>query len=287
MQNEQRAALPPIPAQVKRVLVLGAGLTGRATAELARLAGRDVLTHVRTEERAQGLRAAGFAVEVVPVLDARVRDWVSPHTHVVVAVPPDGTTDALVAPNLAGAYSLAYVSSTGVYGPHRGPVDDATPIPSPPSERAARILAAEAVYRAVGACVLRCPGIYGPSRGLHVRVIRGEHRVPGDGQNVLSRIHVEDLAQLLLAASAQRGETFVVGDLAPAPHAEVVQHIARAYGVPMPPSVPAETLHESLRADRAVNPARALSMLGVVLRYPSYREGMPGPGPIDSQSESR
>ena len=56
-------------------------------------------------------------------------------------------------------------------------------------------------------------------------------------------------------------------------------HIAERHGIPMPPSVPADTLHESLRADRAIDPRRALGRLGVTLRYPSYREGMPGPAP--------
>jgi nucleoside-diphosphate-sugar epimerase len=79
---------------------------------------------------------------------------------------------------------------------------------------------------------------------------------------------------LLRAAAAVRGETFVVGDLLPAPHREVVQFICDEYGVPMPPSAPLESLHASLRADRRVDASRALARLGVALRYPSYREGM-------------
>jgi len=263
-----------------RVLVLGAGFTGSHVAELARAQGLAVLTHTRSEASAAPLRQRGFEVRVRPLLDASVAGWLGPSTHVVVAFPPDGETDARIAGALGAAHSVAYVSSTGVYGALRGAIDDTTAVPTPPAPRAARILDAEAAYRAVGATVLRCPGIYGATRGLHQRVLRGEHRVPGAGENVLSRIHVEDLAQLLLAAAQVRGETFVVGDLAPAPHIAVVRHIAERYGVPLPPSVPAESLHESLRADRAVDPRRALAVLGVTLRYPSYREGMPGPGAL-------
>lgn len=166
-----------------------------------------------------------------------------------------------------------------MYGEHRGVVDDATPVPTapPPNERAARILTAEEAYRQRGATILRCPGIYGRDRGLHVRVLKGEHRIPGDGTRFLSRIHVEDLAQLVLASAAapgQRPDTYVVGDLEPAPHVEVVRFIADVYGVPLPPFVPLESVHESLRADRRIDAARALTTFGVALRYPTYREGM-------------
>jgi len=237
-----------------------------------------VLTQVRSEARATALRAEGFEVRVVPAIDDAfvTAIAVDEDTHVVIAFPPDGITDARLGPQLARAGAVTYVSSTGVYGEHRGVVDDRTPIP-PPNERAAKILAAEQAYRAIGGTILRCPGIYGPERGLHVRVLKGEHRIPGDGTRYMSRIHIADLAQLVLAAggAAQvRGETYVVGDAEPAAQIDVVRFIAESYGVPLPAHVPLESVHESLRADRRVDPSRALTTLGVTLRYPTYREGM-------------
>ena len=107
-----------------------------------------------------------------------------------------------------------------------------------------------------------------------MRVTSGAHKIPGDGTRFLSRIHVEDLAALALAASRVRGETYVVGDLEPAPHGEVVRFIAEEYRVPMPPYVPLDEVHETLRADRRVDPSRALRELGVSLAFPSYRVGM-------------
>jgi nucleoside-diphosphate-sugar epimerase len=257
-----------------RLLVLGCGYVGTAVARAGRARALDVTVTLRDEAPAPPLRAAGFTVLVATELDARVGDHAYPDTHVVVAFPPDGRTDARVAPALAGAASIAYVSSTGVYGDRRGVIDDTTPIPAPVGERAQRILDAEALYRAAGATILRCPGIYGPERGLHRRILRGEHRIPGDGSRTLSRIHVSDLAELLLAASAMRGETFVVGDLEPAPHIEVVRFVCESYGVPLPPSVPLGDVHDTLRADRHVDASRALDRLGVKLRFPDYRIGM-------------
>jgi nucleoside-diphosphate-sugar epimerase len=256
------------------LLVLGCGFSGSAIARRARDLGRTVLVTVRSPERASLLEREGFTVCRAPALDGSIAEHVAPTTHVVVAFPPDGTTDASIAPALESARAITYVSSTGVYGERTGAIDDATSLPTQASPRAARILEAEQHYRALGATILRCPGIYGPTRGLHVRILRGEHRIPGDGSRTLSRIHVEDLASFALASEHARGETFVVGDLAPAPHLEVVRYVCEAYGVPLPPSVPWDEVHETLRADRAVDATRALRVLGVTLRFPSYREGM-------------
>lgn len=252
------------------VLVLGCGFTGHAVARLARERGSRVLATVRSEAHAAGLRADGLDVLVTPVVPS-LATYAGVQTHVVVCFPPDGTTDALVAPALgATGASIAYVSTTGVYAD--GAVDDATPVVA--SARNAPRLDAESAWRAAGATVLRCPGIYGADRGLHMRVRRGEHRLPGDGSRFTSRIHVDDLAAHLLAARAVRGETFVVGDLEPAAQAEVCRWICAHYEVPFPPSVPLEEVHETLRSDRRVDGARARAQLGITLRYPTYRDGM-------------
>lgn len=274
-RRRRYAALVQRLATFPAVLVLGCGHAGTAVARLARERGARVWVNVRSDANAAALRAERFDVIQGEAHEARVTGRVDASTHVLVAFPPDGTTDARLAPALARAGAVTYFSSTGVYGEHRGVVDDSTPVPASPNERAARILAAEEVYRGIRATVLRCPALYGRERGLHVRVLSGAHRIPGDGTRYLSRIHVDDLAQLVLAsAGAAENETLLAGDLEPAPHVDVVRFVAEAYGVPMPPFVPLESVHESLRADRKIDASRALAKLSVTLRYPSYREGM-------------
>lgn len=269
---------------LERVVVLGCGYAGTAVARLARGRGMSVLAHVRSDARAASLRAEGLDVLQLPSLDAAaLAAHVDGRSLVVIAYPPDAETDQRVAPLLSRAGAAAYVSSTGVYGEHRGIVDDATVVP-PPNARSARRLAAEDTHRTHGATIFRCPALYGRDRGLHVRVIRGEHSIPGDGMRYISRIHVADLAQLVLALASPHardrslpsvaGECFVVGDDEPAPHLDVVRFICDAYGVPLPPFVPLESVDESLRADRRVDASRARSRFQVELEYRSYRDGM-------------
>jgi len=262
-------------SQAFDVVIFGCGYSGRAIAERARLAGLSVCGTVRSEARAEALRAAGFDVVRTETLDADVaRPLVGPKTHAVIAFPPDGVTERAILPVLATAAAVTFISSTGVYGGTVGRIDDATPIPAEASASSLRYLAAEAMFREVGGTTLRCPGIYGPDRGLHVRVISGQHKIPGNGSRATSRIHIVDLAAFVLAARDVRGETFVVGDLTPGPHVEIVRWIAETYRVPMPPSVPLESVHESLRGDRRVDPHRAIEMLGVELTYGAYQQGM-------------
>lgn len=257
-----------------RVLILGCGYAGLRVLRLARERAYAVVATTRSEQRTADLRAEGATVLSAATLGGEIEPYVDAQTRVVVAFPANTETDAAVAPRLARAHSVRYVSSTGVYGALRGRIDDRTQLPAAGDPRSQRLQDAEARYRDAGATVLRCPAIYGPDRGVHVRVLRGEHKIPGDGSQVLSRVHAEDLAQFALAPAAARGETFVLGDLAPAPHIEVVRFVCETYRVPMPEAVPLESLHASLRADRAVDAGRALEAFGVTLRYPSYREGM-------------
>lgn len=201
------------------------------------------------------------------------RRAVGARTHAVVTFPPDGVTDAALAPLLAGARAASYLSTTGVYEDLEGVVDDATSLPETASPKYAAVRAAEAAYRAVGGAVLRSPGIYGAERGIHLRLKRGNFKLSGDGSRYGSRIHVEDLAELLLASAATPGETFVVGDLEPCRQIDMVHWLCQRMSLPLPESAPLEQVHETLRRNRRIDASRALSRLNVTLKYPSYREG--------------
>jgi nucleoside-diphosphate-sugar epimerase len=256
------------------VVVFGAGFTGTAVCQAARQRGLSVLGVVRSEESAEQLRGRG--VDATSDDCTKVaREQVGATTHAIVTFPATGAEHAF-APLLAPARAVSYLSTTGVYGDFEGLLDDSTPLPSQPSAKYAAILEAEAAFREVRAAVLRSPGIYGPERGLHVRLRRGELKLSGDGSRYGSRIHVEDLAALLLASSRTPGETFVVGDLEPCPQRELVAWLCERLTVPFPDSAPLEQVHETLRRNRRVDPSRALSRLGVTLKYPTYREGLAG-----------
>lgn len=261
-----------------RLVILGGGFTGSAVARLAIAAGLHVTATTRSQARAGALRAIGVDALLVDLLDPggarRIDASIDPRVRVLVTFPPDGQTDRALAPIAARARSIAYVSSTGVYGDVRGRVDDDTPAHGT-SSRAMVRLDAEAAWRDVGAVIVRAPGIYGPERGLHVRLARGTFRIPGDGRNFVSRIHVDDLAATLwaLVVRGARDATFVTGDAEPTTHWTVVQWLCDAMHLPLPPHVPLDEVDETLRNDRRVDGGRLREWVGVPLVYPTYREG--------------
>lgn len=257
------------------LVILGCGYAGLATARLALASGRAVTATTRSMERAAELEALGLDVRVCAPLDAAFVDAVVPEgADVLVTFPPDGATDASIGPALRRARALVYLSSTSVYGAASGRIDEDTPVDARAGGAALR-LAAEAAYRDAGAVVLRAAAIYGPDRGLHVRLLRGQHRIAGDGHGVVSRIHVEDLARFVLAAldRGERGAVLNAADDAPVPQIEVIRWLCARLSLPLPASAPEASLHETLRHDRAIQNARIKQALGVELRYPSYRDG--------------
>ncbi|MBM7117472.1 NAD-dependent epimerase/dehydratase family protein [Archangium primigenium] len=252
------------------LVLLGCGdtLTRLALAEAPR--GRRVLAVTRRAERREALSQAGVALVSLEEAVAA-----SAGAHAVVSIPPDAGLDAGLAEGLARVRParLVYLSSTGVYGGARGPVDEDTPV-EPEAPNARGRLDAEALYRPLGGMPLRIAGIYGPGRGLHERLRAGTLRLPESGGGRISRIHVEDLAQALrvVLAHGTPGQVYCVADDRPATQAETADWLCARLGLPRPPTVPLASLHPSLQGDRAISNAR-LKALGWRPRYPDFVAG--------------
>ena len=170
---------------------------------------------------------------------------------------------------------VVYLSTTGVYGETKQ-VNETTPI-APLSERQRRRAEAE---RAVAAgpwpsLILRPAAIYGPGRGVHAALRERRFRLAGDGDNFISRIHVEDLAALTAAAiESDITGAYPAADENPCTSSEMARYCADLLGMPMPPSVERGEVDETRRADRRVDGRAICKLLGVSLRFPSYREGV-------------
>jgi nucleoside-diphosphate-sugar epimerase len=171
------------------------------------------------------------------------------------------------------------LSTTGVYPRGDGGwVDEDTPA-APEGERGRARLAAEQIYlSARDSIVLRISAIYGPGRGVHERLRAGSYRVPGDGQNWISRIHVDDLVSAIIAAGEQTSiprRVYAIADDLPCRARDHADGLAACLGLPPPPSVPMAELSplaaELAGSNRRIRNARMKAELGVQLAYPTWR----------------
>jgi nucleoside-diphosphate-sugar epimerase len=211
---------------------------------------------------------------------ANVRLALADASHVLSSVPPLADGDPVLSGygDILARKQLIYLSSTGIYGDCGGAwVDESAPTGT--GRRTARS-EADAEWLALGARVLRLPGIYGPGRSALERVREGKaYRIGLPGQ-VFSRVHVDDIvAGCLLALGAPAG-AYNLADDQPASQNAVIEEACRMFGLDPPPlqSLEQANLSPQARAfyaeNRRVANGLAKRVLGWSPRYPTYREGL-------------
>ena len=212
---------------------------------------------------------------------------------VLVSAAPGETGDPFLGPlgeALAGGKGpLVYLSTIGVYGDSAGAwIDENAPLAAT-VPRARRRIEAESGWQALGrrlgrpVAVLRLGGIYGPGRNALIDMADGTARcIEREGQ-VFNRIHVDDIADAIHAAIAQRFDGVVnVVDDEPSPSCAPVRFAAALLG--LPPPVPESFAQAAARMspmalsfwadNRRVSNGRLRTLLGGALRYPTFREGL-------------
>ncbi|MEO1199060.1 MAG: SDR family oxidoreductase [Pseudomonadota bacterium] len=238
------------------MLFFGFGFSASELAPRLLTEGWRVIGTVRTEEKAERIATLG----VEPILfdgttpAPHLAEAIAEATHAVQSIAPGEDGDAILAhheTDIRTSQSLgwiAYLSTIGVYGDHKGAWIDETAELRPTHPRAKRRVAAEATWRTLGretgkiVMVFRLAGIYGPGRNQMEQIRRGTaRRIIREGQ-VFNRIHVSDIASALEGAIAHPvpDGVYNVADDCPAPPDEVVAYAASLLGVAPPPEIPFE-----------------------------------------------
>ncbi len=276
-----------------RWIIVGCGYTGERLASRLVATGAPVAITRRTPEAVAGVtsRVPGTTGAVVDLADRATLESLAAGDAILVCCAPPGADPDGEIRTLARATRAArrviYVSSTGVYGAGGGAwVDESWPLAPITGSGQARLRAERALPE--GTLVLRAAGIYGPGRGLLARMRAGTYRVVGDGTSHVSRIHVDDLVEAIVLAGTRGGSgAYNVADDAPTPIGEVADAVAAMLGLAAPPRVPIDQVAAEvagmLTADRRIANTRMKRELGIILKYPSWREGVAAE--LDSSSQ--
>ena len=253
---------------------------------------------MRDPERAVALNAGESPSVTALTFDGKeasadLRAAIAQADAVLVSVPPNASGDPVLTvcgdALAARMESIVYLSTVGVYGNHNGDWVDEDSECHPSDGRNRQRLAAERAWQDHGhrsgapVAILRLAGIYGPGRNALENVRRGRARHVVKPGQVFNRIHVADIAQAIEAAFDRRvSGVFNLADDEPTAAGDPIEFAAKLLGVEPPPKIPFEqartTMSEmaaSFYADvKRVRNAKLKSVLGVTLRYPSYREGL-------------
>ena len=279
-----------------RLFCFGLGYSAGFLARTLAAEGWRVAGTSRDEAACAKLRAAGFAAyRFAPEAPlAAPRQVLGEATHLLATVPPGESGDPVLAAHgadlatLTGLRWVGYLSTTGVYGDRGGDWVDESDALRPTGPRGRQRVAAETAWldlhrrHGLPVHVFRLAGIYGPGRNAIETVRQGRaQRIDKPGQ-VFSRIHVEDIAAVLVASIARPnpGAVYNVCDDDPAPPETVIAYASELLGVPPPPLIPFDEAPLSPMArsfyddNKRVANRRIKEELGVRLAYPSYRQGL-------------
>jgi nucleoside-diphosphate-sugar epimerase len=281
----------PLPA---RVLILGLGWSGRVLAAQLQAHGVGVAGTVRDPSFApdDGLPRHQLHADTPP--SPALLDEIAQADAVLCSVPPDAEGDPalrLLLPALQASPALrwvGYLSSTSVYADRAGGwIDERSAADATEAAGVQRLLAeaqwrALAGQRSIASAVFRLPGLYGPGRNALVQLAQGRARhVVRPGQ-VFNRLHVDDLATVIIAAMRRpaRQGLYLPSDDEPAPPQDVLAFAAKLGGFALPPAVawddPAlsPTLRRFYESNKRIDSRGTREALAWQPRFPSYREGL-------------
>ncbi|MEP5762195.1 MAG: SDR family oxidoreductase [Litoreibacter sp.] len=273
---------------MKTLLSFGHGYSARALARLLPRSDWKIIGTTRSKDKSWDLMSDDITPVVWPGDD--LTKSIATASHILVSAAPTADGDPVLAdwrdairaaPNLEW---VGYLSTTGVYGDHQGGwVDENTPL-APSTKRGKLRVSAEAEWQDMGLPlhIFRLAGIYGPGRGPFAKVRNGTARRIIKKNQLFSRIHVDDIAQILDASIRlpNPGRIYNVCDGQAAPPEDVISHAADLLGFPLPEEVDFETAEMTPMArsfyaeSKRVRNDRILKELRVELKYPNYRAGL-------------
>lgn len=276
----------------------GLGYTATAMARILLQQGWKISGTCQAQDKQQALIDLGFEVVLFDGHRANdpVKALLNSATHILQSIAPDADGDPvlrvfgteIIAAAAADLQWFGYLSTTAVYGDRQGGWVDETSRLKPAMPRGIWRAQAESLWYShfeddgLPVHIFRLAGIYGPGRNQLKKLLAGKaRRIIRPGQ-FFSRIHVDDLAQTLLASIERPnpGSFYNVCDNEAVPPQEVIEFCAELLGIEAPPAELFDDAEMTAMArsfyseSKKVSNEKIKSELGIELKYPTYREGM-------------
>ena len=191
---------------MKKLLIYGYGYTASYLAETLNTENYLIIGSSREEKKFNSDNKKVKFINNSLVNNCLLKDDI---THILVSVPPNDLGDIFIQ-NYRDIITknkniewIGYLSATNVYGDHNGELVSESSQTKPKTKKGINRLVAEKQWRELISKfnlpikIFRLAGIYGPNRNIKERLIKGlVKNIFKEGQ-FFSRIHVEDIANIL------------------------------------------------------------------------------------------
>ncbi|MDB9706042.1 oxidoreductase, partial [Pelagibacteraceae bacterium] len=182
---------------------------------------------------------------------------------------------------------ITYLSATSVYGNHDGGWVDENSETKPTSPSGVERLKAEKKWIEVANKfdlpfqIFRLSGIYSNQYNILTRLKSGKAKIINKKDHFFSRIHVEDIANILSNSLTQikKNEVYNISDDRPASAEEVTMYGIKLLGVDKPKTIEineieSEMLKGFYRDSKKVDNKKMKEIFNYKLKYPTYVEGL-------------
>ena len=192
--------------RMKKLLIYGYGYTASYLAETLNTENYLIIGSSREEKKFNSDNKKVKFINNSQVNNCLLKDDI---THILVSVPPNDLGDIFIQ-NYREIITknkniewIGYLSATNVYGDHNGKLVSESSQTKPKTKKGINRLVAEKQWLELISKfnlpikIFRLAGIYGPNRNIKERLIKGlVKNIFKEGQ-FFSRIHVEDIANIL------------------------------------------------------------------------------------------
>ncbi len=212
--------------------------------------------------------------------------------HILVSIPPIKGEDIVIKEfskfiEMSKVKWITYLSATSVYGDHEGRWVDEKSETKPTSQNGIARLAAEndwlslTINKNLPVQIFRLSGIYSNESNILVRLKLGTARLINKNNHYFSRIHVEDIANILFESllKFKSGEIYNISDDKPSSSEEITSYGAKILNIKNIKKIEAyeiqnEMLKNFYKDSKKVSNKKIKSFFSYDLKFPTYIEGL-------------